>query len=309
MKSIMYHYVQEYNDKLKNFSFLHFKNFEKQILYFKRKYNFFNCNELFEKKINLRKRIFLTFDDGLSCHYKYVFQILKKNKLNGIFYIPTLPFEKQIILDVHKIHLILGRIGPQIALNKLKEIHKKNKSLFDDKLVDKYNNKIYLEYKSDTFSQTFKSYLNYFIKPKFKKVVINKIFREVFGDNENKICKNFYLSEKQIKKMVDHDMIIGSHSVSHNIMSELSLNNFKKEIDNSFKYINQFSKLRTFSYPYGGYHSFNKKIENHLDKNKVSFSVNVESRDIKKNDFTKYKQRIPRYDCNEFVYGNIHNKR
>ena len=171
---------------LKIFHFYILKNFEKQILYFKKKYDFFNCNELFEKNIYLKNRIFLTFDDGLSCHYKYAFKILKKNKINAIFYIPTLPLEKQRILDVHKIHLILGKISPQIALNKLKEIHKKNKSLFDDRLVNKYNNKIYLEYKNDSFSQTFKSYLNYFIKPKFKKIVINKIFKEVFGNNEKK---------------------------------------------------------------------------------------------------------------------------
>ena len=126
---------------------------------------------------------------------------------------------------------------------------------------------------------------------------------------KKKICKNFYLSDKQIKKMVNHDMIIGSHSVSHNIMSELSSNNFKEEIDNSFKYISQFSKLKTFSYPYGGYHSFNKKIEEYLDKKKISFSVNVDSRDINKNDFIRCKQKVPRYDCNEFIYGNIHKKK
>ena len=37
---------------------------------------------------------------------------------------------------------------------------------------------------------------------------------------------------------------------------------------------------KTFSYPYGGYHSFNKDIEEYLDKINVSFSVNVEERKI-----------------------------
>ena len=91
MKSIMYHYVQSFNKDYKNFSFLNFKNFIKQLQFFKKKYQFFDCNELFNNFLTLEKKIFLTFDEGLSCHYNYVFEILRKEKINAIFYIPTLP--------------------------------------------------------------------------------------------------------------------------------------------------------------------------------------------------------------------------
>ena len=37
MKSIMYHYIQEYNNDSPYFNFLNVKDFEKQILYFKEK--------------------------------------------------------------------------------------------------------------------------------------------------------------------------------------------------------------------------------------------------------------------------------
>ena len=59
MKSIMYHYIQSYETKLKNFEFLHYKNFEKQLNFFERKYDFFDCHELFEKYNFLRKKYFL----------------------------------------------------------------------------------------------------------------------------------------------------------------------------------------------------------------------------------------------------------
>ena len=81
----MYHYIQSYETKLKNFEFLHYKNFEKQLNFFERKYDFFDCHELFEKYNFLKKKIFLTFDDGLSCHFNYVFKILKKKKYKWYF--------------------------------------------------------------------------------------------------------------------------------------------------------------------------------------------------------------------------------
>ena len=308
MKSIMYHYIQPFNQKFKKFEFLHFKHFEKQLNFFKKKYVFFDCYELFEKSNKLDKKIFLTFDDGLACHYDYVFKILKRNKINGIFYIPTLPFQKGKILDVHKIHLILGKIGPQKAFEELKKIIGRNKNFVDNKLKLKYEKKIYGEQKNYFFSRNFKSYLNYFIKKNYRPIVIKKLFRKVFQNNEKKICKNFYLNEKQINHMIKENMIIGSHSVNHKIMSELSINKMKDEINKSFDFINMFIKEKTFSYPYGGYHSFNKQIEKYLSKSNVSFSMNVENKDISKNDLTKRRQALPRIDCNNFPYGQIYNK-
>ena len=49
----MYHYVQQYNPKQRYAKYLDCKNFERQIIYFKNKYNFFDCSNVenfFEKK-------------------------------------------------------------------------------------------------------------------------------------------------------------------------------------------------------------------------------------------------------------------
>ena len=105
--------------------------------------------------------------------------------------------------------------------------------------------------------------------------------------------------------MVSNGMIIGSHSLNHNLMSELKPDEFKKEINSSFQFINSFFKEKTFSYPYGGYHSFNKKIENFLDSKQVSFSMNVESKNINYNHIKNRRQAFPRFDCNEFRFGKI----
>lgn len=302
----MYHYIQSHEPKFKNFEFLHYKNFEKQLNFFKRKYDFFDCHQLFEEHDFLKKKIFLTFDDGLACHFNFVFKILKKKKINGIFYIPTLPYKTGKILNVHKVHLIIGKIGAAKAFEELQKIIVKNKNFVDKELQVKYGNKIYKEQKNFFYSQHLKSYLNYFIKKEYRSIVIGRLFKKIFNNDEKKISKKFYLNEKQIKHMVKENMIIGSHSVNHKLMSELSLKEMRQEIDESFAFINTFTKEKTFSYPYGGNHTFNKNTENYLSKKKVSFSMSVDNRDITRRDLIKKRQALPRIDCNFFPHGKIY---
>ena len=51
--------------------------------------------------------VILTFDDGLNCHYEYAYKELKKGALR-YFMFQLNPTESKII-DVHRIHLILGK--------------------------------------------------------------------------------------------------------------------------------------------------------------------------------------------------------
>ena len=78
----MYHYVRKYNKNFPYLNFLDINDFEKQINYFSKNYEFMDCNNLnmFKNEKNLSKKVLLTFDDSLSCHYDYVFKILKKKK-------------------------------------------------------------------------------------------------------------------------------------------------------------------------------------------------------------------------------------
>jgi hypothetical protein len=66
----MYHYVQQYNKEFKNLNILLFKNFKKQVSFFMSNFFFFDVKKIFNLKKISKKQIFLTFDDGLKCHYK-----------------------------------------------------------------------------------------------------------------------------------------------------------------------------------------------------------------------------------------------
>ena len=49
------------------------------------------------------------------------------------------------------------------------------------------------------------------------------------------MIKKVYMSLYQIKQLYEAGMVIGSHSVSHKLMSRLTETEFKKEIDEVFK--------------------------------------------------------------------------
>ena len=123
MEVVTYHYVRKYDKKLKYFRFLEFKNFKKQLDYFSKK-KIFITKDIFEKLIKKKIKppknsILLTFDDGIVDHYKYVYKELKKRNIFGIFFISTQPLEKKKFLNVHKIHLLIGKIKGNILLKQL----------------------------------------------------------------------------------------------------------------------------------------------------------------------------------------------
>jgi len=55
--------------------------------------------------------VILTFDDGLSDHYEYVFPILNELNQWGTFYISTSPFHNKKLIDIHRIHMLVGKYG------------------------------------------------------------------------------------------------------------------------------------------------------------------------------------------------------
>ena len=49
----------------------------------------------FIKKKFQKRCYFLTFDDGLKCHYKVAKDILYPKNIKGIFFIPALDYKKK----------------------------------------------------------------------------------------------------------------------------------------------------------------------------------------------------------------------
>lgn len=307
MKAIMYHYVRKYNEKLPFFKFLSASNFSKQLDFFQQEYGFVTKDE-FNNFIKIgsmpdqKGKILLTFDDGFSDHYEYVFTELKNRNLWGIFFVPTMPFIEKCILEVHKIHLMCGQYKGEDLFKFLNKII--SNEMLSKKYINDFDEKIYLAQSNSEFTANFKKILNYFINDEYKSDIINQITSKF---NINTTYDDFYLNADQIKEMSSGGMLFGSHTYSHKLLSTLDIKSQKYEIEESIKYMETILNLdhRLFCFPYGGFHSFNNKTISVLKELDFSCSFNVESRDINKNDFDLSLFHLPRYDCNEFKYGKV----
>ncbi len=305
MKAVMYHYVREYNSKLPFFRFLDAKNFEKQLDYFDNEYGFVTKEEWLKvlnyKNLGSAKgKILLTFDDALSCHYDFVFQKLKNRGLWGVFYVPTQPYQKGKILDVHRIQLLCGAFEGIELLETLKEFLDKN-MIPDEKIIE-FREQTYTNQKNFAGVTEFKRILNFFVSYKFRESLIDKVADKLaFKFN----VSDFYMSIKKLKEMYLSGNIIGSHSVSHPLMTELSADEQVREINDSFSFLTNIDciDIRTYCHPYGGFHSFNDITISALNSNNVDFSFNVEQRDICEKDLSSSIQFLPRYNCNFFPFG------
>jgi peptidoglycan/xylan/chitin deacetylase (PgdA/CDA1 family) len=102
-------------------------------------------------------------------------------------------------------------------------------------------------------------------------------------------------------------MIVGSHAVSHRLLSTLPVSEQEHEITDSFSFLESLtekSEYRTFCYPYGEAHSFTQETEALLTKHKVRYSFTVDPRIVEKADLAR-PQALPRFDCNMFPFGKV----
>ena len=305
MKAIMYHYVREYNSDMPNFRFLDVENFRKQLLYFREEYGFVTKDEWVDfvrigKMPEKEGKVILTFDDAMSCHYDYVFPELMKQKLWGIFYVPTSPYFERNILDVHRIHLLCGAFDGEDLLTLAMDLI--SDEMIPDIKKEEFRDRTYTTQKNYAGVSDFKRLLNYFISYKYRSQVLDKIESELFCNFD---FKDFYVSLNSLLEMKNNGMVIGSHSVSHPVMSKLNYQDQSQELQESFAALDGLIDQRaiTYCHPYGGRHSFDNNTIEILNKLDVAYSFMVDPREIIAEDFVLSKQSLPRFDCNKFEHG------
>jgi peptidoglycan/xylan/chitin deacetylase (PgdA/CDA1 family) len=305
MKAIMYHYVRQQVKELPYFIYLHIEDFIKQIDYLMEHHHILSIEEMkwcIQNEEVIDNGIILTFDDGLIDHYNFVFPVLKKRNLWGIFYIPTKPYKDKCLLDVHRVHYLLGRYGGQYVYECVQKLLRNSDYINGNEAI--FSNKTYLKQDNDVYVTKTKQILNYYITPYAKNRILSKLMVDLCED-ECTLSKNFYLQGQHIKDMIDCGMSIGSHGHTHTLFSNLTYEEQCNEISESLdvlKYLTDNKNINSFCYPYGGKLSYDKYTIQCLQDANIDFSFSVESKNIDKTDM-KIKYELPRFDCNEFKYG------
>ena len=305
MKAIMYHYVRRSVDGYPYFYYLDVDNFERQLDYFEQQYGFLSRQQFFDAITNGNPQdgVVLTFDDGLKDHYRYVLPVLKSRKIWGIFYVSSRPYTDNKTLDVHRIHLLLGRI-------KLTDLFEKLESyLTNDMIVAEHRQVFerctYRNQDNPPDVTLFKRLFNYYISYQFRSQILDQLFSHFIGCETDWVAQH-YMSTDELKKMHKEGMIIGNHTVNHPVLSRLTYQRQYREISDCFDFLMQAlgsNIVKTFCYPYGGFHSFNSDSEKILMDLGCQFSFNVEAKDIDADSLSNRRQALSRYDCNQFDHG------
>lgn len=297
----MYHYVRPHDPGLPFFRHLELDAFREQLDLLGQQHHWVSAGELVEAVKSGRPvedGVVLTFDDGFTDHFRYVFPELVERNIAGIFYVPTRPLAEGSLLDVHRIHLLLGRNSGQRVFEWLRDFIREE--MLSHTHVPEFFTAPYRFHTNDEWAVEVKRTLNYLMDDAVRPQVIEALAKEFLPDEEDFVT-DFYLNAEQVREMHEAGMIIGSHTVNHPCMSKLSTMEQAREIRESFAFLERVlgpMQIRTFCYPYGGSHTFTRETEQLLREADCLFSFNVEYRDITAEDLSTRPQSLPRYDCN-----------
>jgi hypothetical protein len=292
IRSFMFHdirnlentnYPNRYNLK----SFLNDEQFRFQIDKIKNRYKIISSLDV--KNIDIKNDsndyAVLTFDDGLSDHYN-VYKHLKSLKLSGTFLVPKMPVIENKVMNTHKIQFILASADERIIKDEIL-------SLFDNK------EKIWKEYsvtnwKNNWWSKEMIFITNFLRRYKDDKVnnyqITNHLFETFVSKDEFDFSKDLYLNLENIEEMSNNGMIIGGHGdISENL---LLINDYKSDINESKKFISNYSNDFVFSYPNGGY---NDDIKDYMSEIDCFISYTIKPTTITELDDIDYLE-FPRYD-------------
>ncbi len=248
---LVYHRIVAKNDSW-SIDTVETSDFEKQMKYIAKTHEILSLEKLVraivEKKPLHKRTAVVTFDDGYKDNYTNAFPILKKYNIPATVFLTTGHIGTDNIFWWDKIGYVLYNT----KLNMLK--------LEDFGVISPYS--------LNNISQSLNSILERFKRvPEDKKDdILAKLVKISDVDIPKNMGRDMILSWEEVKEMNENGINFGAHTVTHPILSKISLKQVKHEIAQSKKDIEKrLSKpVNTFCYPNGQADDFNAEIINLL---------------------------------------------
>ena len=307
MRAVMYHYVRTPDPALPHLRHLHTDDFVLQVDHLDRTEGLARAEDVLawlDGGGPLPSGAVLTFDDGLVDHHDTVAPILAERDAWGVFYVPTGPYRSGTILDVHRIHLLLGRLGGADLLARLRAAAASEgvDLAADDRWAGRY------VHQDDRPAAEAKRILNYEVRDDDRARLLDRLEAdlEAEGVADRPTVDDVYVRPDQLRAMQDAGLTIGSHAVTHRVLARLSPDEQRAEIDDSFALLDEATgglPWRTFCFPYGGADTYTDVTEDLLDAAGSRFGFSVDPRPVADDDRTHRRQSLPRFDCNRLPHG------
>ncbi len=300
---IMYHYVRDLkNSRYPNIKGLDYSLFKEQLEFLRKNYNFVTVEEViatFDEKIALPKNAaLLTFDDGYIDNFTYVFPLLNKLKIQGVFFIPGKTFSEHVLLDVNKIHFILASASSDLLLRDLFEKLNFYRNEYDIPTNDELFNKYAIDSRWDSKEVIFiKRMLQKVLPEKLRNDISSELFDKHVGISENQFARELYMNFDQIQCMNDNGMFIGLHGYDHYWLANLPKEKMEEDINKALKAMSGIVNENKWilNYPYG---SWNDNVINYIKQKGCKLSMTTEVR-VADTDLDN-RFLLPRLDTNDY---------
>lgn len=299
MKPVMYHYVRPDASGLPYFPHLALSDFERQLDHFAKEYGLVSRQAFLDwvEGAPAPEGVLLTFDDGVRDHLDYVAPSLRKRNAFGLFYVSSGPALTGEILDVHKVHLAVGRIGGPAALAWLKENAK-------DVIPPESAATHYSAQNSDEATKTVKDLFNYRLAPEERGPLLDRLLAHAF-DGAPPSWRDIYLDRGDLRALSKAGMGVGAHSHKHLLSARLSDEEERSEIETSCAFVEESVGGRGFGYcyPYGSREAFSARTEAQVAAAGCPFAFAVKAEDISAPFLESPRYALPRHNCNAFPHG------
>jgi peptidoglycan/xylan/chitin deacetylase (PgdA/CDA1 family) len=263
---LMYHHVIDGNVRCieKNAcTHRYIDDFHDEIKLLSKWYEVISIDELMDcldSEENIEKpKVVVTFDDGYRDNYNNAFPILKKYNVPASIYLVS------GVIDTEK-ELWLERI--ETLLIHTSKVSIDNMDLLDAESVDIST----LAKKKDInirLSRILKR-----MEVESREAAVKSLEKYLLPDGYLQPSRKM-LSWQEVREMMEHDVTIGAHTVSHPILSQISSADAESEISNSKTQIEKRIGQRVghFALPNGGMKDFSPDVIRHIQN--AGFSSNV----------------------------------
>jgi peptidoglycan/xylan/chitin deacetylase (PgdA/CDA1 family) len=301
MKAVMYHYVRPAGPGLPYFPYLSLADFERQLDIFGRDYGFVSRRAFLDwlEGAPAPEGVLLTFDDGLRDHIDYVLPALLRRDLFGLFYLCSAPLVEGVLLDVHKVHLILGRIGGPAALAWLE---RNSSEILPGAELRRQTH--YAAQKADPATKLIKDIFNWRLTPEVRGPALDRLLRYAFSDSPPRVS-DIYLGAAEARALVDAGMGVGPHGHRHLPASQLTPPEESFEIETSSRFVDEvLSTLGWgYCYPHG---MFSQTSQDILEKAGCPFALAIgDGADIEGLIRNTPRYSLPRHNCSAFPSGQV----
>lgn len=296
--AVMYHYVRDtQKTDYPAIKALSIADFERQLDWLQENFDVLHFPD-FESAVQGKKTFskptaLLTFDDGFIDHHTTVFPIFQRRGISGVFFVVDATLrEEPLLLNVHKTHFLLAKLGAKAFEDAVKAELQNRKIAFDRSAREG----IYRYDRKNDFDV--KKLLNYELPFDVSDDLLENLFRHFIGDSVA-FAKSLYLSPRKIREMAKAGMTFGPHTRSHRVLSRLSPEEQQEELQKGAGMIRELTGQTSipFCYPYGHPHTYTQATQQILEETGHSVAFNTVRAPVRFGVDAPF--ALPRYDTKD----------